>query len=137
MAALQEDRYIWRRDGRILSIPLKADAQIHKGALVCRSGGYAVPAADTASLTFAGVATESADNTDGADGAASVRVWQSGVFPVFKPNAAASEAGLAVCAVDDQTVNLASVTTNDVACGRIVRIIDADEVEVKIDGYAW
>jgi hypothetical protein len=66
-----------------------------------------------------------------------VRVWQSGVFPVFRSGAAMSDVGTEVAAVDDQTVEVLSVTSNDVKCGRIVRVLDSDEVELKIDGYAY
>ncbi len=137
MAALTQDRNIWRRDGQILSVPVKADAVIYKGALVCSSGGYALPGADTSGFRFCGVALEHADNTGGANGAAQVRVWQSGVFPVSKPSAAASDVGAEVAVVNDQTVDLLSVTTNDVACGRIVRVLSSSEVELKVDGYAY
>ena len=81
MAALEQDRYIWRRDGQILSIPVKSGVHIFKGALVCTATGLATPATDLGGVHFAGVATESADNTDGDDGDVQVRVWQSGVFP--------------------------------------------------------
>ncbi len=137
MAALQDDRYIWRRDGHVLCIPVKQGARIYKGALVCRSGGYAVPAADASGLSFAGVALESVDNTTGANGDAEVRVWQTGVFPVFKASAAMADIGQQACCVDDQTVALPSATTHDVICGRIVRVLGTGQVELKIDGAAF
>lgn len=137
MAALQEDRYSWRREGQVLRISVKAETTIYKGALVCRSSGYAVPAADTSGLRFAGVAMEHADNSAGANGDVMVRVWQTGIFPVYKDNAAAADCGTVACVVDDQTVAAAATTTNDVECGRIVRVLDSDEVEIKIDGYAY
>ncbi len=137
MAALQGDRYIWRRDGHVLSIPVKAGARIFKGALVCRSGGYAVPAADAAGLRFAGVALESVDNSAGSSGEAEVRVWQTGVFPVFKAASSVTDIGEQACCLDDQTVALASGAVHDVVCGRIVRVLGAGEVELKIDGAAF
>lgn len=137
MAALEKDRHIWRRDGRILNVPVAADTVIYKGALVCTDSGLAVPASDDSGLRFAGVAMEKANNAGGQDADLSVRVWQAGVFPVFRTGAAMTDVGAEVAAVDDQTVELLSVTTNDVKCGRIVRVLDADEVELKIDGYAY
>lgn len=137
MAALAKDRFMWRRDGHINRVALKAGARIFKGALVCTDGGYGVPAADTSGLRFAGVALESADNTAGANGAKEIRVWQTGVFPVAKPGAAPSDIGAEVACVDDQTVNLLSVTTADIRCGRVVAVLNSGEVEVKLDGYAY
>ncbi len=137
MAALEKDRHIWRRDGKMLSVPVKANTVIYNGALVCTSAGLAVPASDASGLRFVGVAMESANNSGGADSAITVRVWQSGVFPVFRSGAAMSDVGTEVAAVDDQTVEVLSVTSNDVKCGRIVRVLDSDEVELKIDGYAY
>ncbi|MCC6483819.1 MAG: hypothetical protein IT209_03140 [Armatimonadetes bacterium] len=137
MAALTQDRDIWRREGQILSVPVKGNKVIFKGALVCSSAGFATPGSDTNGLRFCGVALESADNTGGPDGALSVRIWQSGVFPVSKPSATASDIGAEVAVVDDQTVDLLSVTTNDVKCGRIVRVLSSSEVELKVDGYAY
>ena len=92
MAALEKDRHIWRRDGKMLSVPVKANTVIYKGALVCTSAGLAVPASDASGLRFVGVAMESANNSGGADSAITVRVWQSGVFPVFRSGAAMSGA---------------------------------------------
>lgn len=137
MAALQKDRNIWRRDGRVLNVPVKAGEVIFKGALVATNNGMATPGADASGLRFVGVAIERVDNTNGADGDALVRVWQSGIFPVFKPNAALQDVGVEVGLVDDQTVNLLTITTNDVKCGRITRVLDTDEVELKVDGYAY
>ncbi len=137
MAALSADRNIWRRDGQVQRLPVKAGARIFKGALVCTSGGLAVPAADSAGLRFAGVAMEQADNRQGADSVCAVRVWQSGVFPMARPNALLQDVGLVVAVADDQTVQTQEAATNDVLCGRIVRVSGADEVELKIDGYAF
>ena len=137
MGALTEDRAIWRREGHIINIPVKAGAVIYKGALVCSNAGYGAPAADEANLRFCGVAVEHVDNSAGLNGAESVMVWQSGIFPMLKPSATATDTGAVVAAVNDQTVNLLSVTTNDITCGRIVRILSSGEVELKIDGYAY
>lgn len=137
MSALSEDRNIWRRDGQMLAIPVAQGSVIYKGALVCRSGGLAVAADDEAGLSFAGVAVESVDNSGGADAAVSVRVWQSGIFPMAKESAVTADAGAEATVVDDQTVGLAATTTNDIKCGRIVRVLGSGEIEIKIDGYAY
>jgi hypothetical protein len=133
MSALTENRYTKHRDGLVTAHPLKAGAKIFKGGLVCAdSTGYAVPGADTLNYTFVGVALESADNTGGADGAATVRVQTSGVFSFAKSGAVTiADVGAALYIMDDQTVALAAGATNDIACGKLEGL-DGGDVWVRI-----
>ncbi len=81
MPALTQPYETHEREGLIVAYPVKANARIWKGALVCiDSTGYLVPASDTANLRFVGVAFESVDNTGGANGAKRCRVVKRGTF---------------------------------------------------------
>lgn len=118
----------------IYHFPVEEDTKILEGALVSvNAAGYAVNASDAASDLFVGVADRTADNTDGADGAIEVHVRMGGVIDVvFGGTAAQSSIGDLVYVVDNQTVDLAGVTTNDVLVGRIVEFTSATKVRVAI-----
>ena len=144
MAALSSDRNTQYSLGDLLSIPVAASTQIFAGSLVCiDDDGYAVPADDAAGLIFAGVATAQADNSTGGAGALSVVVRRRGRYLLAYDGALSQAAvGAQVCAVDDQTVDAADDTTNDVAVGVIARFESSGECWVDIDravleGRAW
>ncbi len=110
MTALTMDRNTEYSLGDLLSVPVAASTRIFAGSLVCvGADGYAVPAADTAGLLFAGVATAQADNRTGDDGDLSVVVRRRGRFR-FASGSALDQSSLGdkVYAVDDQTVALAA-----------------------------
>ncbi|MBU2527672.1 MAG: hypothetical protein KKC03_13835 [Bacteroidetes bacterium] len=96
-----------------------AGSRIYQGAqvMVVVGTGYAVRAGDTAGGRFVGIAIEEADNTLGAAGAISVRVYRSGRFPITLASVAITDKGKAVYATDDNTVALTS--TNLVVVGSI------------------
>lgn len=133
MTALTEDRYTRHRDGVISAHPVKGSTTIYKGSLVCVDAtGYAVPGADTASLTFIGVAIESAANSDGSDGDITVRVQAAGVFSFAKSGTITqASAGGDLYIIDDQTVGLTAAATNDIACGRLEGL-DGSDVWVRV-----
>lgn len=84
------------------------DAVIYKGALIGRNGdGYVVPAANTAGLVIMGVAQQTVDATDAADGDYEVN-YLTGVTVPFKNDGtnpvAQANLGLPVWVQDDQTV---------------------------------
>ena len=144
MAALSADRNTEYSLGDLLSIPVAATETIYAGALVCTDAdGYAVPAADTAGLTFAGVATARADNASGADAAISVVVRRRGRYKLDYQGWL-TQAGMSakVYVVNDQTVDAANGTTNDIQVGIIAKVEAAGECWVDIDavvlaGKAW
>ncbi len=144
MAALTADRNTEYSLGDLLSIPVAAAEAIYAGALVCTDeDGYAVAAADTAGLTFAGVAIAQANNGSGADGDISVVVRRRGRYKLDYQGWL-TQAGMSakVYAVDDQTVDAANGTTNDVQVGIIARIESAGEAWIDIDaavlaGKTW
>jgi hypothetical protein len=123
------DRQI--KKGRIESISVKGSTHIYAGAIVnvVASTGYAVPGADTSGHVCAGIALEEADNSSGADGAITVRVYKPEGWVKVATTGTAPTYGATLCVSDDTTVALASVTTNDITAG-ICRGVPAS-------GFAW
>lgn len=134
-AAVNRDR----QDGDFQMIPLDASAGlVPKGAMVCNdASGYGVNGADTASYVFKGIAVESKTGVT-SDGLVSVKVQKTGVwkFAFGAGSLAVTDEGTAVFITDNNTVDVAGTTTNDIACGVIVKCVDADNALVLIDGYA-
>jgi len=144
MAALTSDRNTEYSLGDLLAIPVAAGERIFAGALVCTDAdGYAVPAADTAGLTFEGVATAQADNRNGADGDLSVVVRRRGRYKLdYQGSLTQAAMSARVYAVDDHTVDAANGVTNDVPVGRIDKTDGTGECWVYVDaavqaGKAW
>lgn len=124
MAALTKDRATPYRDGIELDFPVAANTKIYAGSLVCaNSTGYAVPAADTAGLKFAGVALEQADNIGAANGALTVRLRRSGAFQFDAASITQAMVGTAMYIVDDHTMDDASGPTNDIRIGVLVKYV--------------
>lgn len=122
-----------RQDGLILSF-LQGAESIFEGALVAiNAAGYAVNAGDDANAVVIGVADESVDNSGGAAGDLSIKVRRSGVFTfVAAWSAAQADVNTLVYAVDNQSVDLAATTTNDVLVGRVVEVLSSSKVRVDI-----
>lgn len=122
-----------RQDGDIISFKQGAE-KIPEGALVSiNAAGYAVNATDAANDVFVGVADETVDNSAGAAGATRIKVRRNGVYNVvFGGTATIADVNTLVYVVDNQTVDLIGVTTNDVLVGRIVEFISATKVRVDI-----
>lgn len=131
MTALAADKSIERRDGVAVGLPVEEATKIYGGALCCvNAAGYVVPGADTAGLIFAGVSEEQKDNTLGADGDLTVELRRRGLFKVALGHTITqANVGDNVFLVDDQTVDLAANTTNDIYCGVIAEFISGS--------YAW
>jgi len=122
-----------RQDGLVLSF-LQGAENIYEGALVAiNAAGYAVNGGDDANAVIVGVADESVDNSGGAAGDKSIKVRRSGVFTfVAGFSAAQADVNTLVYAVDNQSVDLAATTTNDVLVGRIVEVLSSSKVRVDI-----
>ena len=135
MAALTSDRNTEYSLGDLLAIPVAADAHVYAGSLVAvDAAGYAVPAADTAGIVLAGVATAEADNTDGAAGAVSTVVRRRGRYLLDSASALdASARGARVYVADDHSVAVAGDATNDVPAGVIDLVVGAGRAWVSID----
>ena len=113
----------------LLVLPVKANAQIRQGALVMVSGGYAEEAGPGTGKVALGVAQETVDNREGADGDRTVTVLR-GVFG-FQVDPAdpvtQAELGKTVYATGPNTV--AKTGTGRSAAGRLLRL--------DPDGTAW
>ena len=133
MTALAKDFPRTYRDGVELEFLVKSGSQIYAGALVMLdSNGLLIPGADTASCKFAGVALE---NVLG-DGVKTCRVRVEGAFEVTTSGLTQAAVGQLAYLVDDTTVALAAITTNDICCGRIVKFFSATKIQVKINSAA-
>jgi hypothetical protein len=121
------------KPGELVSYRVGANAVIHKGALVSvRSDGYAYPSrSGTSSDVFVGVAFESADNTGGAAGAKSVRVWKSGTYVYNGSGFTQASVGQAMYAADDNT--LTTTSTNNQLVGYVVEVLSATQARIRID----
>lgn len=123
-------------EGETVSIPVYQSTTLYLGALVMtNSSGYAIPGADTASSVFQGVNLHGqVDNSSGSSGDETVTVTRTGVFRMdFNTSISQSNVGDEAYLVDDQTVDLAGDTSNDIMVGVIVKYIDSDEAWVDIE----
>lgn len=134
MSALAAKRDVRRQPGEVLSFKVEEATKIFEGALVSvNAAGYLVNATDAANDLFIGVADETIDNTAGADGALECKVRIGGVIDLaYGGTATIANLGDPVYAVDNQTVDLAGVTTNDVLVGRVVEFVSASKVRVAL-----
>ena len=138
MTATSTDRESKRSDGKLKSLKM-SNVKIPKGVLTCiNTSGYVTNGSDTASYLFSGVSYEQVDNSAGSAGDKEIRVEKSGehAFVFGAGNAAQTSVGKEVCITDNQTVDDAATTTNDIKCGVIAEVISASLVRVRIDNYA-
>lgn len=104
---LSGPRATYSRIATSLSIAVKSGAMIHQGGIVVAEGGFATSGRAALALTAIGMATETIDNTTGADGDQRVHV-EKGCF--LYANSAADPVGVAslnqpVFIEDDETVS--------------------------------
>ena len=135
--------------GDILRLPVLASVEIYRGQMVSvDANGWAIPAADTASTFFAGIAEERV--TGGAtNGLTFVKVRRKGLF---KMKMAATGAALAapvatgeIVYVDtphtsavDELVDIAAGVTNHIMVGVIVKHgTDAEAIAGTVDTSIW
>lgn len=135
MTALTKDRATPNRSGEHVSHPMLANAKIFAGALVVvDANGWAKPAATATGLKAVGRAERFADNTGGANGAASVLVRRLQVF-LFENKSDdlvdRGDIGADCWIVDDQTVAGTSGGDTRSVAGKVVDV-DADGVWVEI-----
>jgi hypothetical protein len=135
MVALTAPRSTPARDGESFSRPVKANAKIFAGALVCLDAtGFAVPGAASTTLKADGRAQATVDNTGGVDGALRVEV-RPGRFRFANSAAgdaiAAADIGNDCFVVDDQTVAKTNGGNTRSVAGKIVDV-DAQGVWVRI-----
>ena len=121
------------QDGVVLSFKQGAES-IFEGALVTtNAAGFAINGGDDANTVLAGVADESVDNSAGSAGDKSIKVRRTGVFTfVAAFTASQADVNTLVYISDNQSVDVAGTTTNDVLVGRIVEVISTSKVRVDI-----
>jgi len=135
MPALTQPYETHEREGLIVAYPVKANARIWKGALVCVDNtGYLVPASDTANLRFVGVAFESVDNTGGASGAKRCRVVKRGTF-VYNRIGSFTQADIGTTARAITDNEVAKTSTNNIVVGTVVELLDGNRVRIRIDNH--
>ena len=134
MTALNQDRDPRRKEGLLGQGPVGADVTIYGGALVMfNADGYVVPGADTVGCIFAGVSAKQTKNSPGANGDKTAEFWCEGLFMVTLGSAISqANVGDKVYLVDDQTVELAAQTTNDIYCGVIAEYLDSTHAWIDI-----
>lgn len=122
MAALTANKDTELREPKTMDHPVAAATTIFAGAMVCTNAAHnALPAADTSGLKFVGIAKDKVDNSAGAAGDQLVVVHRDGVAKLA--TAATFAVGDVAHAADDQTVTTATLATNDVAVGRVVKVV--------------
>lgn len=137
MAALGATRVTRVREDWGFEFKVGANKHVFGGSLVAidDTTGLAEPATDATGKAFAGVSVGEAANNPGNAGAKQVRVVRRDVHLFNKANAVQADVGKVAYIIDDQTVDLASVAANDLACGRIVGIEDSSHVWIAIENY--
>lgn len=132
--ALSAPRNTLTKGRDLLVLPVAAATVIHAGALVAaNASGLGVPGSVSTTLTAAGRAEESADNSGGAASAISVTV-RRGVF-LFKNHGADPVVQADVLKdcfiVDDETVAKTNGTNTRSKAGKVVEV-EANGVWVEI-----
>lgn len=120
MAALTEERNSPESVGAYVRLTVKDEEVIYAGALVAiDANGEAVNAGDTASTKVIGRAEQTVDNSDDGETITARR----GCFWFDNDgNITAANIGDNATVVDNQTVSLASETTNDIVAGKILAV---------------
>lgn len=132
MPPLTKDRDTRSRGGttRKRVVPLAGATKIFMGSGVCvNAAGFAVPAADIAGLLSWGRAESQVDNLAGAAGDLYLEVGVA-VYAWNASGLTQANIGDQVTWIDDNTVGLASATTNDVIAGVL------EEID-PVSGEAW
>jgi hypothetical protein len=123
-----------RKQGVLRAVPVAASTLIEGGKMVAvNSDGYAVEGADAAGLRIVGVSDQRVDNTSGANGDKSVRIYEGQLFKLKNSATNAvdvADQGTLVFVEDDETVADAAGTKGIVA-GRCCEVV-TDGVWVQI-----
>ena len=136
MAALTADRYTLAHDGGdFRTLGVAAGKKIFAGSLVvANANGMAEPGLVAVGVGALGRAEYQVDNTQGADGALTVKI-RRGIFNFASGAGAdaitAANIAQTVYVIDDQTVGLTNGTNTRSVAGRVF-MVDADGVWVEI-----
>lgn len=123
------ERGLFIKDGKMVALPVAAGALIELGnmAAIDTATGYLVPASDTTGLVVVGVASETADNSTGADGDVTARILRNQSFLLENAGLTQANVGQDVYVRDGVTV----AATGDVVAGRLLAL-DAEGPQVWI-----
>lgn len=132
------DHYV---DQELRTLPVAASQHVFKGALVgTTTAGFVRPL--TAGDALAGVAYEEQDNSAGADGALSVRLYTLGDFGHALAGAVAADIGRPVFASGDDTLtfvgggnSFAGVVRDIPSSGQVLFRLDTDRGRMKTFSY--
>jgi len=129
--ALAADRQTLSKELALTGYLVATATTIYKGGMVSlNSGGYAVPASDSASdLSVVGVADETVTNA-GANGAAKIRVRSGRAFRFAATSITQAMVGTMMFVKDDFTFD--DVSTNGVAAGILVEYTSSTEGVIYI-----
>lgn len=135
--ALTEDRKMSYIDGVELPVALADDAIAYKGALITKdSSGYGRARVATAGDSFAGVALDSADNTNGGNGGKTITVARLRAYWLPTTDLTAASIGKTAYLVDDEKVRAydADPGAINISVGRIIDYDANKGVRVDCDG---
>lgn len=114
---------------------MKAAAKVFKGGLVMTDAtGFLVAGADAAGGKCVGVATESVDNTSGANGDKQCLVAYDCVARLTGATLIQATVGANVFITDDSSVD--ETTVNSIKVGKLQRLVSATEGLVFVTGAA-
>jgi hypothetical protein len=135
MTALTQERDTTRRDGKQAAAPAAAATKYFAGSLLCLSAtGFAAKGATSTTLKALGMATQTVDNSAGANGDLAVPYRRDGWFRFA--NSAAGDAialldvGASAYIVDDQTVAKTNGTNTRSVAG-VIRDVDPSGVWIS------
>jgi len=130
MANLTEAVQRVEKEGRLVSMPVKAAISLFKGALVkVGANGYLTKQSAEVGAVHAGVAYEDCDNSAGANGDLSCRVETGRAFYMAGAGFTVADLGENVFASDDNTVSTTQAS-NEFLVGKIIEFVSATEVLV-------
>lgn len=133
MAALTDTKEINEKASRMINYPVAAGAVIYRGALCkIQADGYLAPCAAEAGAFFAGVASETVDNTGGANGDLGCDVLTDGLHQITGSGFAQADVKDPVYASDDQTVSKVQ-GVNEQEVGKIEGVVSATEAYVRLE----
>jgi hypothetical protein len=120
------------KPGRLLEYSMPADTLFYKGSLLQFnvSTGALENADDTSGARFAGIASETVDNTGGSAGDKNIRLYKEGLFIYDFTGGSAADLGKEASAADNQTLK----TLANFAVGRI-QVVFSSQAAIKINGY--
>jgi len=130
--ALTADRQTVDKQGGLVDYPVEGGVKIFKGALLkFNANGFIEPVTAEASATFAGIAFEAADNTDGGDGDITCRVVKEGSVLLTGTGFTQAQVDDLVYAEDDEDVAIVQ-GANLPEVGKIAEFVSATEVFVDL-----